>query len=150
MGRLPARLWRHRHQTECEARNVDFLWGSITAQCEDVDSYAEEQRALGGEEDCDRDGPRSDVTPRTYPQYAGYRSCVVNRWTRTRICVVDGVEAHWDTDIRSGGGHGSRWYTTCEDHNMQVSHRTLKLARAHAGSPWGWCERCRKTERKNR
>lgn len=40
-----------RVETECDARNVDFLWGSITAQCEDVDSYAYEQRALGGEDD---------------------------------------------------------------------------------------------------
>lgn len=83
------------------------------------------------------------VTPRTYLQFAGYRSCVVNRWTRTRICIVDGAAAQWDTDIRSDGGHGSRWYTTCEDHSVHVSHPTLKLARAHSTSPWDWCEQCR-------
>lgn len=45
-------------ETTCEPRNVGFLWGSLTAQCEDVDSYAEEQRALGGEDDVEAGGKR--------------------------------------------------------------------------------------------
>jgi len=34
------------------------------------------------------------------------------------------------------------WSTVCEEHNTICSHRTLALARDHAGDPMGWCEEC--------
>jgi hypothetical protein len=80
------------------------------------------------------------VTPRTYRQYAGYRSCVRNQRTHTIVAVVDGAAAGWDTD--TGDGETLRWYTSCETHGTIIFHRTLQLARYHAASPESWCEDC--------
>jgi hypothetical protein len=46
----------------------------------------------------------------------------------------DGHPTAWE---KSG-----RWVTFCVDHGQLCEHETLRLARAHAAAPQGWCQEC--------
>ncbi len=70
--------------------------------------------------------------------YNGYLGCVSqqkNRVTGTVIGIYNAAQAQFDTS--------SKWYTSCEDHNMLCGHDTLKSAKSHASYP-EWCEECQK------
>lgn len=68
--------------------------------------------------------------------YNGLLGCVSqhkNRTTGTVIAIYNAEQAQFDTS--------SKWYTSCEDHNILYGHDSLAIARAHASYP-EWCELC--------
>lgn len=70
----------------------------------------------------------------------GLAGCVQTRRARAtgaRVSVYRGDQAGLDDDDGR-----APWSTVCEDHNTIVAHPTLRLAKAHAADPEGWCEGC--------